>query len=351
MDGPDPITFSCQQNFTIMTTDGYWNAQTETPGRGPVKIDGTTLVGQEDGDPDCHVTDPYCSHPFFDGIGASIQCDDRQDERLLAGGLRPAGLAQDAQANHDSTYQVLKDHHCHSRADGAIPRDQESASAQTTQTTQTVTQLTQTTTQYAKEKHHTHIEKYKVQKSQDQTTMARQQYRLQTIQNVAQTAQMQQVDDDLPRLPGAMDDRAAQSLETIDAVPAAHLSSIVPARGRSSGTPIGSSSSSARKSTTCRSPAPARRSPLAWLRKSSRRHARAHSTGAPYGPGPDPTGTCTASGGVDPTWVRTECSDGPLAVAYGPVNSCAPRVGPWRPELCLLYCDIVPVGPYPVARR
>ncbi|HVO23626.1 MAG TPA: hypothetical protein VMW56_08360, partial [Candidatus Margulisiibacteriota bacterium] len=26
----DPVQYSCQQNFTIMTTDGYWNAQNET---------------------------------------------------------------------------------------------------------------------------------------------------------------------------------------------------------------------------------------------------------------------------------------------------------------------------------
>ena len=31
-----PVQYSCQQNFTIMTTDGYWNAQAETPGGGPV---------------------------------------------------------------------------------------------------------------------------------------------------------------------------------------------------------------------------------------------------------------------------------------------------------------------------
>ncbi len=40
----DPVQYSCQQNFTIMTTDGYWNAQNESPGGGPVQIDGTTLV-------------------------------------------------------------------------------------------------------------------------------------------------------------------------------------------------------------------------------------------------------------------------------------------------------------------
>ena len=62
MDG-DPMQYSCQQNFTIMTTDGYWNAQTETPTSGsthggPLKIDGVTPVGQQDGDPTCPLTRP-----------------------------------------------------------------------------------------------------------------------------------------------------------------------------------------------------------------------------------------------------------------------------------------------------
>jgi type IV pilus assembly protein PilY1 len=43
--GPDPVQYSCQQNFTILTTDGYWNASS-TEG---VKLDGTTAVGDQDG--------------------------------------------------------------------------------------------------------------------------------------------------------------------------------------------------------------------------------------------------------------------------------------------------------------
>ena len=43
----DPVQYSCQQNFTIMTTDGYWNTAAET--LGPVKLDGSTHVGQQDG--------------------------------------------------------------------------------------------------------------------------------------------------------------------------------------------------------------------------------------------------------------------------------------------------------------
>ena len=46
MDG-DPVQYGCQKNFTLMTTDGYWNTAAETAG--PVQLDGKTLVGQQDG--------------------------------------------------------------------------------------------------------------------------------------------------------------------------------------------------------------------------------------------------------------------------------------------------------------
>ena len=45
----DPIQYSCQPNFTIMTTDGYWNSPNESSPGGPVQLDGVTLVGQQDG--------------------------------------------------------------------------------------------------------------------------------------------------------------------------------------------------------------------------------------------------------------------------------------------------------------
>ena len=57
MGGVDPMQYSCQQNFTIMTTDGYWNVRTESTNAllggsfrgGPVQLDGITLVGNQDG--------------------------------------------------------------------------------------------------------------------------------------------------------------------------------------------------------------------------------------------------------------------------------------------------------------
>ena len=72
----DPIQYSCQQNFTIMTTDGYWNTQTESTGfGGPLRLDGKTPIIQADGDyiptsdtaRHCPLSDPYCPRPIHDG--------------------------------------------------------------------------------------------------------------------------------------------------------------------------------------------------------------------------------------------------------------------------------------------
>jgi type IV pilus assembly protein PilY1 len=38
----DPIQYSCQQNFALLTTDGYWNSS------GGVRLDGTTPIGDQD---------------------------------------------------------------------------------------------------------------------------------------------------------------------------------------------------------------------------------------------------------------------------------------------------------------
>ncbi len=67
----DPVQYSCQQNFTIMTTDGYWNAGAETPSGGAVQIDGSTLVGQQDG----ALTDAsgLTPRPLWDGSLTSVQ--------------------------------------------------------------------------------------------------------------------------------------------------------------------------------------------------------------------------------------------------------------------------------------
>ena len=51
----DPIQYSCQRNYAILSTDGYWNTGAEvnnggaSGNYGPYKLDNTTTVGQQDG--------------------------------------------------------------------------------------------------------------------------------------------------------------------------------------------------------------------------------------------------------------------------------------------------------------
>ena len=54
----DPVRFSCQQNFAILSTDGYWNTSWESGSYGPKMIDGRTDVGNQDHD---------LPRPMFDG--------------------------------------------------------------------------------------------------------------------------------------------------------------------------------------------------------------------------------------------------------------------------------------------
>lgn len=53
--GADPMQYSCQQNFSILSTDGYWNS-----GDG-FKMDGSTAVGNQDG---------TAARPMYDGAQA-----------------------------------------------------------------------------------------------------------------------------------------------------------------------------------------------------------------------------------------------------------------------------------------
>jgi type IV pilus assembly protein PilY1 len=55
--GDDPVQYSCQQNFTLLSTDGYWN------GNEGVKMDGSTTVGNQDN---------VANRPQFDGTGATF---------------------------------------------------------------------------------------------------------------------------------------------------------------------------------------------------------------------------------------------------------------------------------------
>jgi type IV pilus assembly protein PilY1 len=71
----DPVELSCQKNFTILTTDGYWNTNTETATYGPFKLDGTN-VGQQDGN---------APRPLKDGAATYLETrtSQLQSQKLL----------------------------------------------------------------------------------------------------------------------------------------------------------------------------------------------------------------------------------------------------------------------------
>lgn len=58
VDVVDPLQYSCQKNFTILSTDGYWN------GSAGAKLDGATAIGNQDG---------VLPRPYNDGATAQNQ--------------------------------------------------------------------------------------------------------------------------------------------------------------------------------------------------------------------------------------------------------------------------------------
>lgn len=109
----DPVQYSCQQNFTILTTDGYWN------GGGGTEINGTTAIGNFDGG--------STPRPMFEGSSATTNTladvakyyydnDLRTGAPATAactGGTRPNGTTGDVCENNvfvTATDNNLKQH-------------------------------------------------------------------------------------------------------------------------------------------------------------------------------------------------------------------------------------------------
>lgn len=48
--GYDPVQYSCQRNYTLLSTDGYWNNNDESATYGPFQLTSDTNVGNQDAD-------------------------------------------------------------------------------------------------------------------------------------------------------------------------------------------------------------------------------------------------------------------------------------------------------------
>ncbi len=103
---PDPVQYSCQQNFTVVVTDGYWNTGGEETScsssskYGPCKLNGTN-VGDQDGV-------SGIARPYYDGVHASNSLSDiayyywATDLRptSMLGGLTDQGTNLDVSPNN-----------------------------------------------------------------------------------------------------------------------------------------------------------------------------------------------------------------------------------------------------------
>ena len=77
----DPVQYSCQRNFTIMTTDGYWNSQTESPSGGAVDLNGNLLTASQDSD----LSNPLDQMPIYDGSTNGTQrVEDHENSYVYA---------------------------------------------------------------------------------------------------------------------------------------------------------------------------------------------------------------------------------------------------------------------------
>jgi type IV pilus assembly protein PilY1 len=47
--GADPLQYSCQRNYALLATDGYWNLGDEPTGYSPTRLNGSTAIGNTDG--------------------------------------------------------------------------------------------------------------------------------------------------------------------------------------------------------------------------------------------------------------------------------------------------------------
>jgi type IV pilus assembly protein PilY1 len=89
----DPVQYKCQQNFAILTTDGYWNLQNEVNGTavtnyGPRGIDNVTLVGDQDGSETKHYKDAGAyQNTLADVAMYFYKTDLRDDPANKMGGL------------------------------------------------------------------------------------------------------------------------------------------------------------------------------------------------------------------------------------------------------------------------
>ena len=325
MGGPDPMQFACQQNFTILTTDGYWNGQSESPGGGGLNVNGTALVGQQDGNPTCNVSDPYCVRPIFDGNSADIHNVTNKTNTYSTLTCSLDAIFRHVEQQQRKVFYVTRDT---TRTQQEIIQYKFSSSqrvATSKRTVKTVQQTTKTVDQYSIETNTPTQERYKVLMWQDKIVRDTEQFQRQTRQQTAQT------------------------LQNTESVTQTFVHN---ERWQTASTQYGILTTQFKTSTTNFKEGKQQVKKRQWqyigtnnLDETSSPQSSAFCpagyTCSIYESFPqqlvDPA-TCTMSNVTGPnadltqSYLHTDCSPGPLASAYQPVSACSPGVTPNVPR-------------------
>lgn len=99
----DPVQYSCQKNFSILSTDGYWNTnaeKTSSPKFGPYQLDNTTAVGQQDGD---------AARPMYDGGGQKFQISTSTLQSRSLSDISAPSVQQRTSSNKGKTWTAWVD--------------------------------------------------------------------------------------------------------------------------------------------------------------------------------------------------------------------------------------------------
>ena len=190
----DPVQYSCQQNFTIMTTDGYWNAQTESQLTypyigGAVQMDGKTLVGNQDHYLTDYVTQPtgLTPRPIWEGSATGTRTI--TDNQLLFTAAPCTRYNISTSQVRSSTTQNLQSNVQNLQSTVQNLKSTVQKLQSTSQNLQSTSQMTQYTTQALQST--TQKLKSTVQnlQSTSQTLQQTQQLQRSTVQNLTSTVQ------------------------------------------------------------------------------------------------------------------------------------------------------------------
>ena len=193
----DPIQYACQQNFDDHDDRWLLNGQTESSGPGlyggGLQLDGVTKVGQQDGDPTCPLSDPFCPRPIWDGASGSVHVVTNKTNAYTDNVCSLAALYRENFQTRRELTSTTRDTTRTTKRTVQYFEAKTQALATTTQTTFTNTYDMRSTDQYVKRKSHFTEERYQHMKSEEQTTKVTEQWELQTTQSAAQTFQTREV--------------------------------------------------------------------------------------------------------------------------------------------------------------